>query len=80
MDTRPMIEDFSPGYMQRAMHLFPKQGTDNPWRHTQNYTLDKKLIRQAALEDGVLIFRNAPASIKPTEADSMAELNARSAA
>jgi monooxygenase len=56
MPARPWIEDFTPGYMQRKMHLFPRQGDRAPWRNTQNYTLDKKMIRKAPLEDGALIF------------------------
>ena len=56
METRNWIEDFSAGYMQRVMHLFPKQGSKNPWRNTQDYFLDKKLVRKAPLEDGALIF------------------------
>jgi monooxygenase len=56
MAKRPWIDDFSPGYMQRMMHLFPRQGDEAPWRNTQNYTLDKKMIRQAPLEDGALVF------------------------
>ena len=55
MEARPWIEDFSAGYMQRVMHLFPKQSRD-PWRNTQDYALDKKLIRSAPLEDGALLF------------------------
>jgi hypothetical protein len=56
MAARPWIEDFSAGYMQRVMHLFPKQGDHDPWRNTQNFALDKKLIRKAPLEDGALVF------------------------
>ena len=56
MAKRPWIDDFSPGYMQRMMHLFPMQGDLAPWCNTQNYTLDKKMIRKAPLEDGALVF------------------------
>ena len=56
METRPWIDDFSAGYIQRKMRLFPKQGDHLPWLNTQNYSLDKKLIRKAPLEDGVLQF------------------------
>lgn len=56
MVPRPWIDDFTPGYMQRKMHLFPKQGDHAPWCNTQNYALDKKMIRKAPLEDGALIF------------------------
>lgn len=58
MKTKPWIDDFGAGYMQRMMHLFPKQGEIDPWRNTQNYTLDKKTIRKAPLEDGTLLFDN----------------------
>jgi cation diffusion facilitator CzcD-associated flavoprotein CzcO len=56
MQARPWIDDFTPGYMQRKMHLFPKQGDHDPWRNTQRYRIDKQIIRNAALEDGALIF------------------------
>ncbi|MFP6656053.1 MAG: NAD(P)/FAD-dependent oxidoreductase [Myxococcota bacterium] len=56
MTARPWIDGFTPGYMKRKMHLFPKQGDRAPWRNTQNYRLDKKMIRKADLEDGALIF------------------------
>ena len=63
MQARPWIDDFSAGYMQRVMHLFPKQGDKDPWRNTQNYVLDKKMIRNAPLEDGALRFENPAASV-----------------
>jgi len=56
METRPWIDNFSAGYIQRKMRLFPKQGDHLPWLNTQNYSMDKKLIRRAPLEDGVLQF------------------------
>jgi cation diffusion facilitator CzcD-associated flavoprotein CzcO len=56
MAKRPWIDDFSPGYMKRMMHLFPMQGDQAPWRNTQNYTLDKKMIRDAPIEDDALVF------------------------
>lgn len=56
MEARPWIDDFTPNYMTRVMHLFPKQGDREPWMNTQNYHLDKKMIRSAPIEDGALIF------------------------
>jgi hypothetical protein len=56
MNLGPWIQDFSAGYMQRTMDLMPKQGDKDPWRNTQNYALDKKIIRKAPLEDGALRF------------------------
>lgn len=58
MPLRPYIHDFSAGYMQRVMHLFPKQGDREPWINPQNYRRDKKMFRHGALEDGVLEFAN----------------------
>jgi len=56
MDKRPWIADFSSGYMQRVMHLFPKQGDHEPWLNTQSFVADKKMVREAPLEDGALTF------------------------
>ena len=60
---RPWIDDFSAGYMQRSMHRFPRQAADSPWRNTQNYALDKKLLLEAPLEDGALHFGPLPVAI-----------------
>ena len=56
MPARPWIVDFPAGYMERSMHLFPKQGDRHPWLNTQNFALDRKTIRNAPLTDGSLIF------------------------
>lgn len=64
MQTRPWIDDFSAGYMARVMHLFPKQGSMDPWRNTQDYYLDKKLVRKAPLEDGALTFGRSASVVK----------------
>ena len=56
MPARPWIDDFSSGYMQRMMHMFPKQGDREPWLNTQDFARDKKMVRHAPLEDGALIF------------------------
>jgi len=70
MERRFMIEDFTPGYMRRTMHLFPRQGDREPWRNPQNYALDKQMIRRAPLEDGVLDFANPPAQASTARPDS----------
>jgi cation diffusion facilitator CzcD-associated flavoprotein CzcO len=56
MPARPWIDGFTAGYMQRSMHLFPRQGDRMPWLNTQSYAADKKMIREDPLEDGVLQF------------------------
>jgi cation diffusion facilitator CzcD-associated flavoprotein CzcO len=61
MPKRPWIQDFPAGYMRRGMHLFPRQGDREPWLNTQRYSVDRKLLREAPLEDGVLRFGNPAA-------------------
>lgn len=74
MELKPWIDDFSAGYMQRLMHLFPKQGSKDPWRNTQNYLLDKKLIPNAPLEDGAMTFSHP---LSESAADASTEAPAR---
>ena len=59
MQPRPWIDGFSAGYMQRVMHLFPKQGDHEPWINPQNYGRDKKMFRKAPIDDGVMQFERA---------------------
>ncbi len=79
MVARPWIDDFSAGYMQRAMHLFPRQGDRGPWRNTQNYAADRKMIRNEPLEDGALQFTN-PARKSDRERAPAADQRAANAA
>lgn len=58
MPTQPWIDNFSSGYIQRAIHLFPKQGSLEPWVNPQNYQTDKRMMREQSLEDGIMIFNN----------------------
>jgi hypothetical protein len=69
MPARPWIDDFSSGYMQRMMHRFPKQGDREPWINPQNYTKDKKMIREGAIDDGVLRFEAAGPAGKGADPD-----------
>lgn len=55
MTVRPWIDDFPAGYMMRSMHLFPKQG-EGPWRNTQDFAADKKMVRKAPIADTALVF------------------------
>lgn len=66
MPARPWIEDFSSGYIQRQMHLLPKQGDHGPWINTQDYSQDKKMIRDGEIDDGVLEFSNPDARSEAT--------------
>ena len=48
--------DFSSGYVQRSIHLFPKQGSRAPWRLYQNYALDTLSLGFLPVEDGAMDF------------------------
>jgi cation diffusion facilitator CzcD-associated flavoprotein CzcO len=56
MPLREPFTEFNPGYMQRGLHSFPKQGDHQPWINTQDYLLDRKLIKHHSLNDGVLQY------------------------
>jgi len=62
MPKRLWIDDFSAGYMQRVMHLFPKQGDQSPWVNPQNFRKDRQMFRDEPLEDGALKFEQASAA------------------
>jgi hypothetical protein len=58
MAARPFIDNFTPGYMERVMHMFPKQGANQPWVNTQDYARDKKMFSRSPTEDGALVFNH----------------------
>jgi len=58
MEVRPWIDDFPAGYMTRSMHLFPKQG-EGPWKNTQDFAADKKMVRKQPIADSALVFGEA---------------------
>jgi len=56
--ARPWIDDFPAGYMQRMMPLLPKQGDRDPWTNPQRLSIDTKVLKNAPMEDGAMIFSN----------------------
>ncbi len=54
----PFIENFSSGYMKRALESWPRQGSQAPWRVNQNYFRDTIALKWSSLEDGALKFSN----------------------
>jgi len=67
MPARPWIEGFSAGYLQRVMHLLPKQGDREPWLNPQDYVQDRKTLLTVSLEDGSLVFSHSGASAAAPE-------------
>lgn len=54
------IIDFTSGYVQRALHTLPRQGSKTPWKLHQNYVKDLSMLRYGRVEDGVMEFTAAP--------------------
>ena len=48
--------DFTSGYVKRSMHKFPKQGSRDPWRNTQNFPKDVLAIRWGNIDNKELKF------------------------
>jgi cation diffusion facilitator CzcD-associated flavoprotein CzcO len=51
----PVI-NFTSGYVQRAIHTLPRQGSRKPWRLHQNYALDLLNLGRGRIEDGTMEF------------------------
>jgi cation diffusion facilitator CzcD-associated flavoprotein CzcO len=49
--------DFNSGYVLRALHEIPSQGSKHPWRLHQNYFKDVRMLRHGRLDDGTMEFR-----------------------
>ena len=58
MDKRPML-DFSAGYVQRSVDLFPQQGSTGPWTVEMDYWADHDRLRKGSVEDPALRFSTA---------------------
>lgn len=70
--TEENIFDFSSGYIQRSLHIMPKNADALPWRLSQNYVQDRIDMKTGAIDDGVLAFGHGRAAA----ADASAELEA----
>lgn len=64
MRQRPLIDGFNPNYLRRAAAFFPHQGDHDPWQNPQNYVVDRKIIREGTLDDGVLQFTVPVAGVR----------------
>ena len=69
----PFVENFSSGYMQRALASWPKQGSKPPWRVNQNYFRDMLAMRCGSIDDGALQFSNPPRAASVPEPRTLAE-------
>ncbi len=51
------------GYMQRARHVMPLQGSADPWELVMNYQHNCGVLREDPIDDGILQFE---AAVVPT--------------
>lgn len=58
------VFDFSSGYIQRALHIMPRNADAMPWRLNQDYLRDRVDMREGAIDDGVLSFA-ATGAVRP---------------
>ncbi|TXJ02920.1 MAG: NAD(P)/FAD-dependent oxidoreductase [Acinetobacter sp.] len=61
-DKAEMLQDtvmgsLSAGYIARAADIMPKQGKHAPWNVSNNYLADRKNLKEAKFNDGVLQFK-----------------------
>jgi cation diffusion facilitator CzcD-associated flavoprotein CzcO len=58
MELLPWVdpENFNPGYLRRGLHLLPRQGDRDPWRHRQDYWRERDIFPTWDLDDGALAF------------------------
>jgi cation diffusion facilitator CzcD-associated flavoprotein CzcO len=58
MHLRPWIEpeNFNPGYLQRSLHLLPRQGDREPWLFSQDYWQDRKELPSVDLDEKALVY------------------------
>ncbi len=61
----PFVENFSSGYIQRALAGWPKQGRNKPWRVYQNYFRDTISMKWTRVDDEGLEFSNPVAQTPP---------------
>lgn len=63
MMTEPFV-DFTSGYIQRAEHKLPKQGSRKPWKLNQNYALDVLALRLGSVDDDMRFDNPEPRSAR----------------
>ena len=61
------IFDFSSGYIQRSKHIMPRNATSYPWRLSQEYVSDRKIMQSYNVDDGILQFSSASGDIQDND-------------
>jgi len=69
----PFVQNFSPGYIERALANWPKQGSKPPWRVHQNYFHDTISLKWSSIDDGALEFSNPPEAVPTPQSLELAQ-------
>ena len=59
LEEESVFDSFSSGYLERGKHMMPKNASALPWRLNQDYIHDRRDMRSAPVDDGVLRFAKA---------------------
>ncbi len=59
MELLPWITEdvFNPGYLQRSLHLMPKQGVQEPWNNVPDYYQERELLPNVDIDEPQLVYR-----------------------
>jgi cation diffusion facilitator CzcD-associated flavoprotein CzcO len=57
-----MFDQLQSGYMRRADHTLPRQGSKLPWKVLMHYEKDSKILLEDPVDDGVLRFSRTSVS------------------
>ena len=62
MEQLPWIamDDFNPGYLQRSVHLMPKQGSHAPWIFSNDYYIERETLPALDLKEPRLVYSAGP--------------------
>lgn len=60
------IEPFemTSGYLERARNIMPKSAASLPWRLEQDYLIERKWMKSASVDDGIMTFDRARSEIR----------------
>ncbi len=51
------INEFNPGYLQRARHRMAKRGAGANWQHTQDYWVEREEMPNIDLDEGIFSYQ-----------------------
>ncbi len=66
-----MLDEFAPGYINRAKDRMPRQGKQAPWKVTMHYGKDKETLVNEPVDDGLLEFAGPDAATRSEPAQPL---------